>query len=121
MARLLCVVVCRCEHRGAFVAKEAMRNQSELNEFASETHGLEREASFTQKQLALHEQLDRVEEKHDYNLGLAEGAAGMAEMGDDAAHSDAFASLAASASSAQQLWAAGAAALLEVARHLPAK
>ena len=49
------------------------------NAFESETLGMQREAFFTQKQLALH---DRDELRRDYNEGLAEGAEGMAEMAD---------------------------------------
>lgn len=56
-----------------------MREQSVRNAFESETLGMQREAFFTQKQLALH---DRDELRRDYNEGLAEGAEGMAEMAD---------------------------------------
>ena len=95
------------------------------NAFESETLGLQREAFFTQKQLALHALHDRDELRRDYNEGLAEGAEGMAEMADLAeggvwaAEGDAFAALAA----ASMLHAEQAVGRLEayhaLARDLP--
>ena len=82
------------------VVTDAMREQSALNSFDSETHGLQREAHFMQKQLALHALLDRDEGRFDYNEGLAEGAEGMAELADlseggaCAAEGDGFAAMA---------------------------
>ena len=81
----------------------AMREQSLRNMFDSDTLGLQREAFFTQKQLALHAQRDRAELRRDYNEGLAEGASGMAEMADLAedgawaADGDAFGAMAGAA------------------------
>ena len=77
-----------------------MREQSVRNAFESETLGMQREAFFTQKQLALHALHDRDELRRDYNEGLAEGAEGMAEMADLAeggawaAEGDGFAAMA---------------------------
>lgn len=89
--------------RSEFIVTDAMREQSLRNMVDSETLGLQQEAFFTQKQLALHAQRDRAEERRDYNEGLAEGASGMAEMADLAedgawaADGDAFGAMAAAA------------------------
>ena len=62
------------------ILTNAMREQSAWNESDSATLGWERERFYTQAQLALHEERDRAEARRDYNEGLAEGAAGMAEL-----------------------------------------
>ena len=59
-----------------------MREQSLRNEFESETARLQQEASLTQQQLALHAVRDRYLASVDFNLGLADGATGMADMAD---------------------------------------
>jgi len=51
-----------------------MREQSERNLFDSETLGLQREAFYTQRQLAMHSLRDRAQARIDYNQGLAEAA-----------------------------------------------
>ena len=51
----------------------AMREQSARNLFDSETLGLQREAFYTQRQLAMHSLRDRAQARIDYNQGLAEG------------------------------------------------
>ena len=70
-------------HGSELIGTNAIREQSAQNKFDSETLGLERERFYTQAQLALHEERDRAEARRDYNEGLAEGAAGMAELEPD--------------------------------------
>ena len=76
-----------------------MREQSLRNEFESETARLQQEASLTQQQLALHAVHDRYLARVHFNLGLADGATGMADMADAicggwVAEGDAFTALA---------------------------
>ena len=105
---------------------DAMREQSARNVFDSETLGLHRQASYTQKQLALHELLDRGELRRDYNEGLAEGAAGMAEMADLAeggawaADGDSFGAMAATATLHAEQAAERLNRLQTIADQLPA-
>ena len=51
---------------------DAMREQSARNLFDSETLGLQREAFYTQRQLAMHSLRDRAQARIDYNQGLAD-------------------------------------------------
>ena len=95
-----------------------MREQSARNLFDSETLGLQREAFYTQRQLAMHSLRDRAQARIDYNQGLAEGAAGMADMGGG---DDSFTALAEAANArAMQAEATVERRLIDSARQMPA-
>ena len=101
-----------------FVVTNAMREQSARNLFDSETLGLQREAFYTQRQLAMHSLRDRAQARIDYNQGLAEGAAGMADMGGG---DDSFTALAEAANArAMQAEATMERRLIDSARQMPA-
>ena len=116
----LCVSSC-----GSFAVTAAMCTQSQLNEFEAETFGLRREAELTQLQLALHAQRDRAEWHRELNLGLAEGAAGLAESatavaeGDWVAKGNSLAEFAKQAQLRAQAYTGREEELLDLARGLP--
>ena len=100
-----------------FVVTDAMREQSARNLFDSETLGLQREAFYTQRQLAMHSLRDRAQARIDYNQGLAEGAAGMADMGGG---DDSFTALAEAANARAMQAEATVERLIDSARQMPA-